>query len=362
MQHHRITGSFGFKDFDGTAEESAYWNKATEEQKQALKKKHVDTGLCLLCMIDELIPKSSEPQRVVIEPGQKSRKREEITPATRSKKIVGGIINRSNERAETSSPNMKVSWAWYNEDAGIVAWTLQNISAQQTTAILLRNSYYFGNAYWPIYKNNPGFGVTFASNLEPLTEKSLQSNSAPLGIVSWKKPDGSYKSIVAFVFTLFPGQTWQMLEAGFSHLRPPQNVGIFEVSRTSEAADSFSLSYDQEQVYAWDAQTGNSDKGFSPNPNVINTVQVLAPPEAPFEQLFEGDSIHLGNDPAPTLKEEGLPKEVEEKVEEEKEQRPPLQQEEQAAIELEAPSTSTTGGGSKSLWSLLGKQTSSGKN
>lgn len=312
-------------------------------------------------MIDELIPKTPEPRRVVVETEQK-RRREEIISTARSKKIVGGIVNRNNERAEASSPNLKVSWAWYNEERGIVAWTLQNISAQQTTGILFRNSYYFGNAYWPVYKNNPGFGVIFAANLEPLRDKSVQNNSAPLGVISWKQADGPYKSIVAFVFTLFPSQTWQMLEAGFSHLRPPQNIRIFEVSRISEA-DSFTLAYDQEQVDAWNEQTGNSDKGFAPNPNVINTVQVLAPPEAPFEQLFKGDSIHQGNVPAPAPKEQQPEKEEVVLREEEKDEEhrlPQYQEEEVAPVVLEAPAT--TGSGSKSLWSLLGKSTSSGKN
>ncbi len=368
MQHHRITGSFGFKDFDGTAEESTYWNKATEEEKQELKKKHVATGVCLLCMIDELLPKSPERRRAVPAETDQKRNREEIIPtAAPRKKIVGGIINRAFERAEASSPNLKVSWTWYNEDAEIISWTLQNISAQQATGILFRNSYYFGNAYWPIYKNNPGFGVTFESNLEPLSDKSIRNNSAPLGVVSWKQADGSYKSIVAFVFTLSPGQTWQMLEAGFSHLRPPQNIGIFEVSQVSKA-DSFTLAYDQEQVDAWDAQTGNSDKGYSPNPNVISTVQVLAPPEAPFEQLFKGDSIHQGSVQIPAAKEDELARKEqvvtdnEVKEEEEKQLHQQQQEEEQAPIELEASASSTTSSGTKSLWSLLGKQTSSGKN
>jgi hypothetical protein len=368
-QHHRITGSFGFKDFDGTSEESAFWSKATEEQKQELKKKHVDTGVCLLCMIDDLLQKAPEPRRLVIETEQRASR---TTTSTRdvipspSKKIAGGIIARGHERAEASSPNLKVSWEWYNEELGIIRWTLQNLGAQPSSAILFRNSYYFGNAYWPIYASNPGFGATFATNLESLSDKTIRSNSAPLGIVSWKQPDGSFKSIVAFVFTLSTGQSWQVLEAGFSNLKPPQNINIFEVSPVSESPADFVLAYDQEQVDSWNAQTGNLDKGYAPNPNVFNTVQVLAPPDAPFEQLFEGDSIHERGVETPkeeklTKEEQALPR-VEEEGEVEQQQPPPEQQEEaqeEAPIELEVSPSSTSGSGTKSLWSLLGKRSAS---
>jgi hypothetical protein len=371
-QRHRITGSFGFKEFDGTAEESAFWNKASEEQKQALKKKHMDTGQCLLCMIDEeIVTKSPEPSQVVFnrtEQRRTTKGREELISAVpTSKKIVGGIINRAHEKAEASSPNLKVSWAWYNEDAGIVAWTFENTGVLKSTGILSRNSYYFGNAYWPIYTNNPGFGVTFAVNLdEPLCDNSIQNNSAPLGVISWKQADGSYKSIVAFVFTLSPGQTWQMLEAGFSHLKPPHDIGIFEVSRISEAANDFTLTYDKEQIEAWGAQTGNPDKGYAPNPKAYNAVQVLAPSEAPFEQLFEKDSILDGRNDAVASPSAAVALEVEEKfkVEElplQEEQQEKGGEEEEAPIVLEAQPTSGSG---KSLWSLLGKQSASspGKN
>jgi hypothetical protein len=374
LQHHRITGSFGFKDFDGTSEESGFWSKASEEQKQALKKKHVDSGQCLLCMIDEeIVTKSPGPRQVAVngtEQRRTTKGREElISTVLPAKKIVGGIINRAHEKAEASSSNLKVSWAWYNEDAGIVAWTFQNSGGQKSTGILSRNSYYFGNAYWPIYANNPGFGVTFAINLdETLCDNSIQNNSAPLGVISWKQSDGSYKSIVAFVFTLSPGQTWQMLEAGFSHLKPPHDIGIFEVSRVSETANDFTLTYDKEQIEAWGAQTGNPDKGYAPNPKVFNAVHVLAPSEAPFEQLFEKDSILDGRNDVVASPSAAVAPEVEEKFTVEELPRQEEQQEkgggnEEAPIVLEAQPSSTSGSG-KSLWSLLGKQSasSSGKN
>ncbi|MDH2901725.1 MAG: hypothetical protein PXY39_12220 [archaeon] len=328
MARHKITSSFGFKDFEGTSEESAFWNGASEDERMSLKKKHVTTGICLLCIIDELIPQKTPELEKAIEPEP-----EEVREQIISRKIAGGIINRTHERAEVSTQNLKVSWAWYNEDQGIVAWTLQNTGSQQATGVLFRNSYYFGNAYWPVYENNPGFGVAFAAKLEPLVDKSIQSNCAPLGIVSWKQADGSYKSIISFVFTLAAGQTWQVLEGGFSRVMPPQNITAYEVSPISES--DFCIAYDQNQIDTWDQQTDTSDEGYAPNPNTFYTVQLLAPPEAPFAQLFE-DSIQQGTSPASVPKDEG-----------------------ESPIEPAASPAGPASGNESRLWSLLSKHSGS---
>jgi hypothetical protein len=348
MQRHRVTGSFGFKDFEGSSEESGYWNRASEEEKQSLKKKHVATGQCLLCMIDELLPQQKEkqqlePERIIIETEPKKALRES---GLSIKKVSGGIINRSYEKTEATTQNLKVSWAWHFEDQGIVAWTFQNTGSQQATGILFRNSYYFGNTFWPIYQNNLRFGVAFATKLEPLPEKSIQGNSAPLGIVSWKQQDGSYKNIVCFVFTLSPGQTWQMLEGGFSRVNPPQNVSIHELSLITEA--DFIIGFDRQHVDTWTNQTGASDGGYAPNPSKFKVVQLLAPTEAPYAQLFENDSVHQGELPL-------IPKEeaVEEKHDKEQEQ-PEQPEQDGTAIEL-TPEPSSASGNESRFWSLMGK-------
>jgi hypothetical protein len=91
-----MTSSFGFKDFEGTNEESAFWNASSEEERQALKKRHVDTGLCLLCMIDELIPQQRppEPEIAILESEEPIQARKQTIP---KKKIAGGLINRIHE-------------------------------------------------------------------------------------------------------------------------------------------------------------------------------------------------------------------------------------------------------------------------
>jgi len=43
---------------------------------------------------------------------------------------------------------VNISWKWYNEQEGLVEWTFQNQSSNQVSVILLRNGYYFGNAFW----------------------------------------------------------------------------------------------------------------------------------------------------------------------------------------------------------------------
>lgn len=62
-------------------------------------------------MIDELA-KPSEPRQVIIETERRKGRREDNHPVS-SKKIVGGIINRANERTEASSLSFKVSWEWH---------------------------------------------------------------------------------------------------------------------------------------------------------------------------------------------------------------------------------------------------------
>jgi hypothetical protein len=338
-RRHKITSSLGFKDFEGTSEESAFWNSATEEKHQSLKKKHVDTGLCLLCMIDEEIPRRSpepEPPDLYVEHEPKNRRRHQRQESISTKRISGGIINRNHEQLEASSQNLKVSWSWYSEEQGIVEWTFQNISSQEATGLLLRNSYYFGNAYWPVYQNNSGFGVAFASKLEPLVDKSVRLNSAPLGIISWKEADGSYKNIVSFVFTLSSGQTWRMLEGGFSRANPPQNISVFEVTPGSES--DFTITYDQMHVDVWNEQTNASDAGYAPNPSTFKTMQLLAPPEAPFAQLFD-DLIQQGIAPPAQEKKEAS------------------EEEQQASLEQIAPTPSY--GHESKLWSAVAKYSGS---
>jgi len=188
----------------------------------------------------------------------------------------------------SQSPNVNISWKWYNEQEGLVEWTFQNQSSNQVSVILLRNGYYFGNAFWPVYVANPEFGVNWATSLTPLVDNGVNQNAPPLGIVQFT--NGS--RIVCFIFTLAPNQTWSMLEGGFSYTFPPTNPSLYEVQLDN--IGQYCISYDQEQVNEWDLQTGTNYQGYSPNPNTIETVLVNAPSNAIYIQLFPYDTANNG--------------------------------------------------------------------
>lgn len=181
------------------------------------------------------------------------------------------------------SVSVNVSWSWYRKREGIVAWTFTNKSYLQSTVILFRNGYYFGNAYFPIYLNN---GITWwAKKLEPLVDKGIEKNTMPIAILDF----GNNNRIVAFIFTLASGQKWSVLEGGFSELMPPDNVALFDVN--VERSGEFCVGYDPNQVIDWDAQTHTNLSGYSPNPKTFETIELSMPSMAPYVKLFKLDSI-----------------------------------------------------------------------
>jgi len=110
------------------------------------------------------------------------------------------------------SVSVNVSWSWYSKKDGIVIWTFIDRSFLQSTVILFRNGYYFGNAYFPIYLQN---GMTnWANKLSPLVDKGAEHNSMPVAILDF----GNGNRIVAFIFTLAGGQKWSVLEGYFQNL------------------------------------------------------------------------------------------------------------------------------------------------
>ncbi len=193
-----------------------------------------------------------------------------IRPDVVSKHVVPNIVN--------------VTWAWNNESQGLVQWTFSNTSPEQQSVILLRNNYYFGNAFWPVYVNNPEFNTSFATGLVPLVDNGVNNNSPPLGVVNF----GS-NSIVCFVFTLSAGQTWSMLEGGFSSLMQPmlQSAPVVTLSNSG----TYCIGYSEQQVVAWDTQTSTSLQGYSPNPSEFTTVSVSC--NGPFIALYN-DPISSG--------------------------------------------------------------------
>ncbi len=187
------------------------------------------------------------------------------------------------KKAQKFSIGVDIGWSWYDKNKGIVSWNFQNNSQLQSSVILFRNGYYFGNAYFPIYVEN---GLTkWATTLLPLDEQGIEHNSMPLAILDF----GSENRIVAFVFTLAGGQKWSVLEGGFSQKMPPDNIAIYDVSL--ERSGTFCIGYDPRQVSEWNRQTGTNLNGYRPNPRSIKTLELSVPSIAPYIKLFKEDTI-----------------------------------------------------------------------
>jgi len=199
------------------------------------------------------------------------------------KTFHGGILLTDEMRI--NSENVNVSWAWYNETQGTVKWSFKNNFTTVKSFLLFRNSYYFGNAFWPVYLKNPQFNEKFAVSVAPLPDRGTANNSAPLCVAEFK--DG--RRIVCFIFTLSPGQEWSMLEGGFSKSFPPGGYSASMVMVKPSA--EYCIEYDQTQVNDWDQQTGTTLTGYSPNPSVFNSVTAIA--ETEYVTLF-ADVIKKG--------------------------------------------------------------------
>ncbi len=201
--------------------------------------------------------------------------------------IRGGILPFRDEQKMLAA-GVQVSWSWYNQAQGTVKWTFDNPGNSTASFLLLRNAYYFGNAFWPVYLNNKQFNESFSTDASPLKDAGVTGNSAPLAVVQF--PDGRY--IVCFVFTLSAGQSWSMLEGGFSASFPPSAFSAVSVkySTTTE----YCISYDPKQVSDWDSQTGTSYQGYTPNPSSFNVSLFLC--SGSYVSLFM-DKVSKGQCP-----------------------------------------------------------------
>lgn len=187
------------------------------------------------------------------------------------------------KKAQKFSTGIEVNWTWFSKKNGIVSWNFTNNSYLQSSVILFRNGYYFGNAFFPVYLSN---GITnWATTLSPLQEKGVENNTMPVAIMNF----GSGNRIVAFVFTLAGGQIWSVLEGGFSERMPPANVALYDL--TMERSGVFCIGYDPKQVLDWNRQTGLNMSGYSPNPKTVQTLELSVPTVATYVKLFKGDTI-----------------------------------------------------------------------
>ena len=199
---------------------------------------------------------------------------------------------RMEQVVASASGSVEAGWAWYEKSQGVVAWAFRNSDSSRHSVILLRNSYYFGDAYWSIYSSNPGFQTSFldgSATPRALAPSSVPQNAAPLGLVQF---DGVQQAIVCFVLTLSPGQAWAMLERDFTALSPPSGVAVYEVTPTT--GGEFCVAYDPRAVREWDDQTKTRLSAYTPNPSTFNTWLFQAGSGAPYRKLFPGDSVVTG--------------------------------------------------------------------
>ena len=192
----------------------------------------------------------------------------------------------------SASGAVEAGWAWYERSQGIIAWAFRNSDPTQRTVVLLRNGYYFGNAFWAVYCSSPGFQTSFLdgnATPQPLAETGLTRNTAPLALAQF---GSSSQAIVCFVITLSPGQAWGMLERGYGRIAGPSGIGLYEASPLT--GTDFCIGYDRRAVVEWEEQTRTGLTAFRPNPSTFNTWLFQAEGTAPYRRLFPGDSVVSG--------------------------------------------------------------------
>ncbi len=191
-----------------------------------------------------------------------------------------------------TSPDVTVSWSWYDQSQGVVQWTFQNNADVQKSVVLLRGAidssgqvlvdYYFGNAYWPVYLS---LGITsWQIQNQPLADQGVQNNAPPLAVL-----EAHSKYLVAFVFTLPAKSSWAMLEGGFGNGIQPYNPVAVEAEYIDDTG--FCIGYDYAQIWDYTAQTGIPVSGYQPNPKMIKTSWYRI--KGPYIELFD-DKIKRG--------------------------------------------------------------------
>ena len=204
---------------------------------------------------------------------------------------TGGLIL---PKKRVASTDVQVSWEWYEQNHGVVKWTFSNLGDSVASGLLFRATYPFGNAFWPIYEENPAFDTRFTLMATPLVDNGAENNSPPLAI--FKNPDGSM--FVAFVFTLNAGESWSMLEGGFVDGMTPDYDGTTPVfipaSRISSG--TFIINWIPEQCQGYNQQAGTS----LPCPaNPLSISSAVFSINAQVHPLFN-DIINPGASPMPS--------------------------------------------------------------
>src|ERR1700733_768497 len=188
----------------------------------------------------------------------------------------GGTSPASTNVTATASPP---------DSNGNVTWTFSNQSQEQLSVILHRGAqtvspYYFGSSFWAVY--NLTIPAPFATSLTALGNdlSGPGYQTAPLGLIRFS----GQAFLVAYVYTLGPGQQWQTMEGGF--IDPKTNtllpaMDIFCVEVTSEDYAQFAITYDPSLPAAADTQLSTNSPGFAPNPNIFWAISFVPTPANP---------------------------------------------------------------------------------
>lgn len=228
--------------------------------------------------------------------------------------VIPDLVREVRKSVLHVASNVNVNWSWYNENQGVVQWMFKNSDSKRHSVILLRNGYYFAGAFWPVYyanssgrgasATNPSdnFGTDFLDGkggISPLVDKGVANNNPPLGLITFGNSNPMdvtrSNSQVLFVFTLEAGESWSMLEGGFSPSMTPTEITLYEV--TPVTGSDFCIGYDEKRVTDWDNQTKTSLKGYSPDPTTFDTWLLSAENGAPFDELPYTDTYSDGNCP-----------------------------------------------------------------
>ena len=191
------------------------------------------------------------------------------------------------------SRSVTVAWAWNDQKSGTVAWTFANADPKGAHAVVLyRNNYIFGGAFWPVYLGNAAtFRTWMLDGSQPvptLVDRGVATNGMPMGILDYGAASAP-EYLVAFIFNVAPGQTWSVLEGGFSGGMTPTPGVLYEP--TGRVARSVSVRYDPTRVSDWDTQTGTTEKGYASNPTVFDTYVFATEPTTPENTLGFDDTI-----------------------------------------------------------------------
>jgi len=251
-------------------------------------------------------------------PGKPAATRSSRSSRSPGKHAIGGFQNITNNPAlggavASGSLNVVADWTWWNQSQGQVLWTFDNISSEQRSVILLRGGssggiidvspYYFGGAFWPIYIQEGFPWMTQQSSLGyNLFGPDYQS--APLALVHF----GGQAYIVAFIFTLDPGEVWGTVETGFNGVgnQPSQPADPVVVEVQPEGPSrQFCVSFNPAQVASFGLTASSigtgAQSGYSPNPKSFNILpfapvlgQIAGPGGPPYVQLFPSNVAQPG--------------------------------------------------------------------